>query len=211
MKKIGIILVILSLALMVGCQKDEESMKSGKRVIVEGEYEEEIAAVDKESNNTVNTSDIEVNENNNKVNTNDDSGVVKKEDSKEVSNKLQSKKQSYIDRLNQLEYEDNKVQEGYGSGELCTADYVTGTEDVYNKYDNLLNEIYSDLKSHLSTSEMSKLKEVQIEWIGEKEKTKEDILRNEPGAHANWVMIALNNNMSERTEKRCYELLEYFN
>lgn len=266
MKNIGKILVIASLLLTVGCQKDdtyEKSIESGKIAMVDGDYEkakgffnmaletnqknkeadalykqtiklieakklkeqkdfdglksilDEIDNIESKSNvvkeEVLNLEkEIEKNEKNKNTNVTDSNSSEHKENKTKLVNQIQSKNQLYIEKLNELEVEKSKIHENYGSGASCTAEYVTNTEAVYNKYDKLINEIYSDLKRYLPSDKMNELKSVQLKWIAEKESVKEQALKNEAGAHANWVAIGVNDLMTEMTKERCYELLNYF-
>lgn len=169
--------------------------------------EEEILIFDQNGNyNSFNIKNLEKN-----INQDIETNVnLSNNEEKILDNQLNDKRSLYISKLEQLEIELNKVHDDYGNGYSSTSDYVVDMEYMYNKYDDLINEIYSDLRDTLSSQEMSELKSIQLGWISEKERRKEQALKNEAGAHINWVEIGKNDLLIEMTKERCYELVNYF-
>ena len=84
-----------------------------------------------------------------------------------------SKKQIYLEKLNELETNLNEsLKERYDSG--ITQQMLEAGSEEFEKWDNMLNEIYSILKEQLTTEEMDKLTAEELNWInGRDEKVKQ--------------------------------------
>lgn len=76
----------------------------------------------------------------------------------------------------------------------------------YAQWDTLLNEIYGTLKSRLSTSEFTALRDVQRNWIKER-----DANAGSASAYSEYAPeIAYTESLTASTRERCYELLEQY-
>lgn len=134
-----------------------------------------------------------------------------KDESTNSKSSSHDKKQIYLDKLAQLEKEEEGVHNEYNYGELCDADYVTETTKVYEDYDKVLNEIYQDLNATLPSDTMNDLRDIQRNWVKDKEAKQKEIEKNETGMHVNWMIIGRNGALTQMVKERCYELLNYFN
>ncbi|MER2128165.1 lysozyme inhibitor LprI family protein [Solibacillus sp.] len=80
--------------------------------------------------------------------------------------------------------------------------------DRLNIWDELLNEIYGDLKEILSEDEMDVLRTEQRDWINERDsQALAASLEYEGGTMEPLVYIAV---LANVTEQRCYELVENY-
>lgn len=137
----------------------------------------------------------------------------KYDDAKKIISELNKKnaekennKQAYIEKLNNIEAGMKDLEEMYDSG-VTSAMMQAGTEE-YERWDKALNEIYEVLKIQLSASDMSKLKEEQIQWISDKEKRAEDDESEvKGGSMASLMHIS---SLATTTKDRCYELVEEY-
>lgn len=78
------------------------------------------------------------------------------------------------------------------------------TVQVYQVWDNLLNEIWGVLKQQLPKNEMDSLRKVQRQWIKDKEATEKSIYNN--GGNT----AAAVGNSAVVTEQRCRELVNIY-
>lgn len=79
----------------------------------------------------------------------------------------QRKKEEYIKKYNDLEKKLNEeLEEGYAGN---TLEMRNAAETELKAWDELLNEVYGELKKDLSTDEMDKLKNKQIQWIKDRD------------------------------------------
>lgn len=76
----------------------------------------------------------------------------------------------------------------------------------YKQWDALLNEIYGTLKSRLSSSEFTVLRDVQRNWIKER-----DHNAGSASAYSEYAPeIAYTESLAASTRERCYALLEQY-
>lgn len=181
-KKWGILIVALSLATMFGCAKKPNSNAS---------QEEKITS----ANNTVQdtnggqekSKDSEKSEDNEKL---------------DLEDEILAKKQQYIDRMEKIHEEYTRVLGEYDVGNLPTSELGAISVKTYQKYDEVLNDIYQDLKKYLPADEMRDIKQEQLEWIKEKERKEKEMKKI-------GTYIHVNQNLGGITRTRCEELLGY--
>lgn len=181
-KKWGILIVALSLATMFGCAKKSNSNAS---------QEEKITS----DNNTVQDTN---------------GGQEKSKDSEEsednekldLEDEILDKKQQYIDRMEKIHEEYTRVLGEYDVGNLPTSELGAISVKTYQKYDEVLNDIYQDLKKYLSADEMRDIKQEQLAWIKEKERKEKEMKKI-------GTYIHVNQNLGAITRTRCEELLGY--
>lgn len=77
--------------------------------------------------------------------------------------------------------------------------------NIYNRWDDLLNEIYQYLKTSMSRSEFSRLQTEQIQWIKEKEAAVEAAGKEYAGG--SMEPMQKNSVAADYTRKRCYYLI----
>lgn len=132
-----------------------------------------------------------------------------KETSTNASNSAKSKKGSgttkaqYEQKLKEIESNQTAFQSANTTLEMRQA-----ANEEYKKYDKVLNEIYADLKSQLSSEEMSKLQKEETAWINTRDaKAEKDASKYEGGTLQPVEHIT---SLSNSTRDRCYELLEKY-
>ncbi|AOZ92666.1 lysozyme inhibitor LprI family protein [Paenibacillus crassostreae] len=115
-------------------------------------------------------------------------------------------KDEYIQKLNEIEEGLADLQDLYNEG--TTVSMTAAADETYKRWDAALNEIYNDLKQQLSTSEMAKLKQEQLDWITSRDETaKEESLEYEGGTMESLQYILT---LSRVTKERCYELVDLY-
>lgn len=79
--------------------------------------------------------------------------------------------------------------------------------EIYEKWDNTLNDIWKIMNESLPESKMSELKTEQKAWIKEKDKQVQAVYDEYEGGSIQSLMA--NSKGTELTKKRVYELIEY--
>ncbi|MBK3497222.1 DUF1311 domain-containing protein [Viridibacillus sp. YIM B01967] len=89
-----------------------------------------------------------------------------------------------------------------------TTDILEELNQKYIAWDNLLNELYGDIKMNLSTEKFNELRLIQRKWIKERDSAVEEAgLENEGGTMAS---IDKANKLVEYTKARSYEFVELY-
>lgn len=117
-----------------------------------------------------------------------------------------STKQMYIEKLNELETELKiSLEEKYNG---TTQEMIEAGYEEYEKWDNMLNEVYSKLKQQLTEKEMDELTEEELNWIKKRDEKSEAAANEFKGG----TMEPLNRVMSlvTSTKERCYELVNQY-
>lgn len=118
-----------------------------------------------------------------------------------------AKKEEYLYRIELIkEYEETHFETAGSQYELNVESQI-----LYEKWDDLLNEVYQYLKSIMTPAEFESLQEDEIIWI----KQKEDAIKRtgEEWAGGSGEGMARNITAIEFTESRCYyliDLIDYF-
>ncbi|MFI8684781.1 lysozyme inhibitor LprI family protein [Rossellomorea sp. NPDC077527] len=117
-------------------------------------------------------------------------------------------KQTYIERLDNIQKELDAMPDKKDSDKGVTNAMKNYYGVSYEKYDDALNEIYALLKKELSPEVMAELKTEQLKWIEEKkEKAEKERLKYEGGT---FEYVAWYISLYESTKDRCYELVEEY-
>ena len=152
--------------------------------------------------------EIENGDESNKEQGSDSSEKIENEiDSSDDNSNTSSTKQIYLEKLNKLDEDLNKsLKEKYDSG--ITLQMVEAGSEEYSQWDNILNEIYSELKQQLTEKEMDKLTEEELNWIKIRDEKSEAAANEFKGG----TMEPLNKVMSliTSTKERCYELVNQY-
>ena len=125
--------------------------------------------------------------------------------SQEEKNEV-SYKDTYISKINALE---ESVDNSDNSSDLLTtADMREYEYARYQKWDDMLNEIYNLLKTQLSESEMNDLKTSQVNWI----KYRDESAEIEASEFEGGTMqpVTYNSALATLTKQRCYELVNTY-
>ncbi|MDV4149868.1 lysozyme inhibitor LprI family protein [Clostridium sp. AL.422] len=164
---------------------------------------------DNKVNGTINETNVEKDngtEDKLKVNENlhnSEEGIKENSSSENVS----SKKNEYLERLNQLEAElDSSLKKKYDSG--ITLEMTEAASKEYEQWDYMLNDIYSYLREILTSEEMDKLTEEQLNWIALRDKKAEEADKEFEGGTFAPVNKILS--LKTTTKERCYELVELY-
>lgn len=157
----------------------------------------------------------------NKVNESTNETNVEKDNSKEDTSKINedstkentsngntiSKKNEYLEQLNKLEAELNSsLKEKYDSG--ITLEMSEAASKEYEQWDYMLNDIYSCLREILTSEEMDKLTEEQLNWIALRDKKAEEAATEFEGGSFAPVNQLLS--LKTITKERCYELVDLY-
>ncbi|VYU61571.1 DUF1311 domain-containing protein [Clostridium tertium] len=158
------------------------------------------------NSDTIITSSEDKNNKQDDSNNRQDSGTAK-EDESTRNNDYESIKQIYLDKLNELQANlDTSLKAKYDSG--VTLEMVEAASEEYEKWDDMLNEVYFKLKEQLSEDEMDKLTQEELNWIQTRDE-KRDAADDgyEDGSIAPFLRI---DSMAKSTKERCYELVNNY-
>lgn len=117
-----------------------------------------------------------------------------------------SYKKDYLDKLDFIEEGMSDLDYLYDSG--TTVDFVEAEGTRLKRWDDMLNEIYSLLKTQLTESEMKELKSKQLAWIEYRDKTAENEANAAGGGSLTTVVY--NSTLATLTKERCYELVNTY-
>lgn len=130
--------------------------------------------------------------------------------SREVSNNTEELKHSYkgeyINKLNSTEEGMSDLDYLYENG--VTAELVEAEGTKFKRWDNMLNEIYSLLKTQLTESEMNDLKSKQRSWIKYRDTTADNEASEE--GEGSLSTVVYNSSLARLTKERCYELVNTY-
>lgn len=89
-----------------------------------------------------------------------------------------------------------------------TSELVEAEGTKLKRWDNMLNEIYSLLKTQLTESEMNNLRGKQRNWIKYRDMTADNEASEEGGGSLYTVIY--NGSLARLTKERCYELVNTY-
>lgn len=131
------------------------------------------------------------------------SNVKEEETTKPSEESLASLKERYLAKLADVE---NDVKEFDQLG--TQVDITEAQAEVLSRWDNMLNEIYTELKNQLSTSDMQKLSDEQQKWLKNRdEKATEAARKYEGGSMKTLEYIST---QARLTKERSYELVDLY-
>ncbi|MCR1848895.1 lysozyme inhibitor LprI family protein [Paeniclostridium sordellii] len=130
----------------------------------------------------------------------------KKGTTKDVETVKHSYKNEYINKLNSTEEGMSDLDYLYQKG--TTGDMGLAEATKLKRWDNMLNEIYSLLKTQLTESEMNELKNKQLSWIEYRDKTAENEASENIGGTL--YSVVYNGSLAKLTKERCYELVNTY-
>ncbi|XTR38706.1 lysozyme inhibitor LprI family protein [Paraclostridium tenue] len=187
-------------------EKKDENKDTTKDIVKKDKNKDTTKDIVKKDENKDTTKDI-VKKDENKDTIKD---IAKKDKNKDTTKDVETVKHSYKDEyINKL----NSTEEGMSdldylyksgtNGELVEAEYTR-----LKRWDNMLNEIYSLLKTQLTESEMNELKSKQRSWIEYRDKTAENEASENRGGSLYYVVY--NGSLARLTKERCYELVNTY-
>lgn len=133
-------------------------------------------------------------------------GTEKKDTTKDVETVKHSYKNEYINKLNSTEEGMSDLDYLYQKG--TTGDMGLAEATKLKRWDDMLNEIYSLLKTQLTESEMNELKNKQLSWIEYRDKTAENEASENIGGTL--YSVVYNGSLAKLTKERCYELVNTY-
>ncbi|PGT81203.1 lysozyme inhibitor LprI family protein [Bacillus sp. AFS040349] len=114
-------------------------------------------------------------------------------------------KQKYLDKLTSIEKAATEIR---NNNDGTTFGMRKSQEEILEKWDQALNEIYQVLEKQLPADEMEKLRQEQRKWITLRDETaKEDASQFEGGTMEPLEYTA---SLANTTKERCYELVENY-
>ncbi|MDU2686412.1 MAG: lysozyme inhibitor LprI family protein [Paeniclostridium sordellii] len=129
-----------------------------------------------------------------------------KDTNKDVETVKHSYKNEYINKLNSTEEGMSDLDYLYENG--TTGEMVEAEATKLKRWDNMLNEIYSLLKTQLTESEMNELRNKQRSWIEYRDKTAENEASENTGGTL--YNVVYNGSLARLTKERCYELVNTY-
>lgn len=118
-----------------------------------------------------------------------------------VSDEKSAKKDEFLQKADDIEqYSKSHFETAQTQSEINRESGI-----VYEKWDELLNEVYQYLKTTMPDSEFEQLKNDEFAWIKRKEKAVEEA--GEEWAGGSGAPMARNTAAIQQTEERCYYLI----
>src|SRR5690625_352865 len=208
--KFLMVILLAVCVLFVACENDSnesnndldnQSSESSSNENVNDDSATDMAEDMGDGNTTDNVSSTKSNQEDDAVN---QDAHANKEESPETSRNdnegVESEKEAYLKKLNDMEEADRYAEAGETTSELEEQE-----EERYKKWDVALNDIYGVLEDQLSTEEMDKLRNEQRRWIENRDETaKEASLKYEGGATETLEYVAT---QASLTRERCYTLV----
>lgn len=174
--------------------------------------------VDNQSQNNHSTQDTKDDSSTDSVSKNDDSNTgsnanktdetankaTKKDEDSSNNNTEADLKERYLKKLNDTKKETEELK----ATDSSTYALKKVENDRWEKWDELLNDIYGALKEHLPSNTMDQLREEQRNWL----KYRDDnalkaSLKYKGGTQEHLEYVAV---LANLTEERCYELVESY-
>ncbi|MDL4839411.1 lysozyme inhibitor LprI family protein [Aquibacillus rhizosphaerae] len=191
---LGMLTVIVALLVACGDASDESSVTLSDNAPQNDESSH--------SDSTENASNMENANTDNMDQENND--VIKKEDTtnNEPVKEAPSTKNEYIEKLNAAKKESEELE----APDSSTYALKKVEDDRFDIWDQLLNEIYGELKEQLPPEKMDPIREEQRNWIDHRDDSAlEASLKYKGGTQEHLEYVAV---LANLTEKRCFELVE---
>lgn len=116
-------------------------------------------------------------------------------------------KEKYIDMLDDLDEELESLEEKAEEGSQEEMD--ESEDELYERWDVALNEVYDALRSELSDEEKEKLRKKQRDWVEKRDEyAKEEAVETENDDES--YSFILTEAKKEFTKERCYDLVEEY-
>lgn len=112
-----------------------------------------------------------------------------------------SQRAVFLARAQEIE----EYEENIESASMSQAEMNMSSGEVFEKWDDLLNEVYDYLHDTMSTGEFSALEDSEMIWIAEKEAAQAAAADEYAGG--SMAPLAYNTTGTEYTKERCYYLI----
>lgn len=184
-----ICVVGVSVFLMVGCGNGNTSKEQ------QGNKDKEIAT---EKDNETSNDDNSFNKN--------DATINNETKQKDEEKNITLNKQEYLDKMNVLDEELNVKLKDKLAG--TTLEMREAASEIYKAWDEMLNEVYSEIISTLSKEEKDKLIAEEEVWIRERDKKADAAAKEVEGG--TMEPLARISSLGTSTKERCYELVNNY-
>lgn len=120
---------------------------------------------------------------------------------------INSTKQIYLEKLTKLESDlIESLKEKYASPK--TQDMIDAANKEYTEWDNMLNEIYTELEKHLSKEDMDQLRDSELNWIEERDKKAQEA--QDEYNYGTIAPLSRIKSLANNTKSRCYKLVNQY-
>ena len=149
--------------------------------------------------------ELEIKYNDIKDNIKSENGIWKNFIKEDNTTKQESKKKVYKTKLDNIVISLKSLDKKDAG---TTQDMREAADERYKSWDTALNEIYSQLKAQLPSSDMKKLQSEEIQWISKRDTTAKEAAAKMKGGTMEPVLYRAS--LADTTKKRCYELVEKY-
>lgn len=179
----------MSVFLLVGCSNGNTDKE------VQGNKDKEIAT--EKGNETINED-----------NTSKENETTIKDETKEKDEDktITLNKQEYLDKMNTLDEKLKVKLKDKLAG--STIEMREAESEIYIAWDEMLNEVYSEIISTLSEEEKDKLILEEKNWIEERDKKADDAAKEVEGG--TMEPLVRTSSLEVSTKERCYELVNNY-
>ncbi|MEH7443078.1 lysozyme inhibitor LprI family protein [Bacillus sp. JJ1122] len=130
--------------------------------------------------------------------------ATKKDEDSSKNNTEADLKERYLKKLNDTKKETEELK----ATDSSTYALKKVENDRWEKWDELLNDIYGALKEHLPSNSMDQLREEQRNWLKYRDDSAlKASLKYKGGTQEHLEYVAV---LANLTEERCYELVESY-
>lgn len=179
----------MSVFLLVGCS----NVNTDKEV--QGNKDKEIAT--EKGNETINEDNI----------SKENETTIKDETKEKDEDKtITLNKQEYLDKMNTLDEKLKVKLKDKLAG--STIEMREAESEIYIAWDEMLNEVYSEIISTLSEEEKDKLILEEKNWIEERDKKADDAAKEVEGG--TMEPLVRTSSLEVSTKERCYELVNNY-
>lgn len=117
-----------------------------------------------------------------------------------------SLKEEYLKKLNNVEKSLSEFDSLIDTG--VTSNIYQAVAQTYKRWDSALTDVYSVLKTQLSTNEFNNLEKEQKQWKIKRDKSAEKAASDFKGG--SWENVIYLEVQSDHTKERCYELVKKY-
>ena len=112
------------------------------------------------------------------------------------------------DYMTSIKEQADNIKSSLSEEELIQSEMNIKSQELYELWDEALNNLWGKLEKKLSEEDFSKLQDEQRTWIAEKEKSVEEAGKDVEGGSL--YSMVVNMEAARITEERVYELYELF-
>lgn len=116
-------------------------------------------------------------------------------------------KTEYQTKFEIIEAEESDRDKRFGNSKNDAA-YLKETQNIFTKWDKLLNQVYTNLKENLGEEKFEVVKKAQRAWIKEKEKASATARSNSRGGNADLSAVVSDTELTKERIKILIDLVE---